>query len=319
VSTFHKANEVFQEKSSFRTFGSQLASKSESPYHAHKKILYLFKIFVSERFRLCCFCSMSNEEFVQLKQNVGGLISFNSFLSTSADEHVSLHFALSSLDDPNLKAIFYVINVDLTLTSGPVGYLNGSSSYFYEEQEYLWGMNAIFRISEIREVESGVCQVNLIVTSGDDSQLRHLTDYMRREVGILSGMQRLGNLMIEMGEWSKAKDIYETLLEEEEDPCIIQQLGFIAHRMGDLDGALRHFRHALSVFATLLSPNDPELATIYSNVGCVLKDKGRLEEALKQFKRTLELQRSVRKPNKLHIVCSLSLSSISVVSRSFLL
>ncbi|CAF1024957.1 unnamed protein product [Rotaria magnacalcarata] len=247
---------------------------------------------------------MSIEELIKLKENVGGLISFNSFLSTSADEHVSRQFALSSLDDPSLKAIFYVINVNLALTSSPVGYLSRRLSYFYDEQEYLWDMNAIFRISEVREVENGVCQVNLTTTSENDSQLKQLTDYMRREIGILSGMQRLGYLMTEMGEWSKAKDIYETLLQEEEDPCIIQQLGFIAHQLGDLDEALRYYRHALSIFATLLSPNDPELATIYANVGCVLNDKGHLEDALEQFKRTLELQCSVEKPNKLHIVVS---------------
>ncbi|CAF2106898.1 unnamed protein product [Rotaria magnacalcarata] len=162
-------------------------------------------------------------------------------------------------------------------------------------------MNAIFRINEVREVENGVCQVNLTTTSENDSQSKQLTDYMRREIGILSGMQRLGYLMTEMGEWSKAKDIYETLLQEEEDPCIIQQLGFIAHQMSDPDAALRYYRHALSIFSTLLSPNDPELATIYANVGCVLNDKGHLEDALEQFKRTLKRQSSVEKPNKLHI------------------
>lgn len=253
---------------------------------------------------------MSIEEFIQLKQNVGGLISFNSFLSTSADELISRQFALSTLDDPSLKAIIYVINVDIALTSSPVGYLDRRLSYFHQEQEYLWGMNTVFRISEVREVEDGVCQVNLTTTSENDSQLKQLTDYMRREIGILSGMQRLGYLMAEMGEWSKAKDIYETLLQEEEDPCIIQQLGFIAHQMGDLDTALRHFQHALSIFATLLSPNDAEIATIYSNIGCVLNEKEHLEDALEQFKRSLELQRSVEKPNKLQIVCCLCLSNV---------
>ncbi|CAF2098269.1 unnamed protein product [Rotaria magnacalcarata] len=267
----------------------------------HHQLKNLHRTLSSGNFTVYRGQSMSIEELIKLKENVGGLISFNSFLSTSADEHVSRQFALSSLDDPSLKAIFYVINVNLALTSSLVGYLSRRLSYFYDEQEYLWDMNAIFRISEVREVENGVCQVNLTTTSENDSQLKQLTDYMRREIGILSGMQRLGYLMTEMGEWSKAKDIYETLLQEEEDPCIIQQLGFIAHQLGDLDEALRYYRHALSIFATLLSPNDPELATIYANVGCVLNDKGHLEDALEQFKRTLELQCSVEKPNKLHI------------------
>ena len=258
---------------------------------------------------------MSNEEFKQLQ--VGGLISFNSFLSTSADQQVSLVFARSSLDDSEAKAILFVIHVDLALASSPVGFLDDGLTYFSGEKEYLWGMNTIFRIDGIREEEDGLFHVNLVMARNDDSQLRQLTDYMRREVSVLSGLQRLGSLMIDMGEWSKAKDIYETLLQEKADPCIIQQLGFIAHQMNDLDAALEHYRHALTIFSTSLSPNDPELATIYSNIGCVLNDRGRLGEALKQFKRSLELQRSSKTPNDLHIVCTLSLSlSLSLSNQS---
>ena len=178
-------------------------------------------------------------------------------------------------------------------------------------------MNTVFCVDQIREDEDGLCQVNLIMARNDDSQLKQLTDYMRREVSILPGLQRLGNLMIDMGEWSKAKDIYETLLREEADPCTIQQLGFIAHQMNDLDTALKHYQHALAVFASSLSSNDSELATIYSNIGCVLNDKGRLREALEHLKRTLKLQRSVQKPNDLHIVCTLALSNHSVIPRPF--
>ncbi|CAM4774554.1 unnamed protein product [Rotaria magnacalcarata] len=267
----------------------------------HRQLEDLRRTLPNRNFTVYRGQSMSNEEFLKLKQSVGGLISFNSFLSTSADQHVSRLFALSSLDNPDIKAIFYVIDVDLALTSSPIGYLDESFSYFYGEQEYLWGMNAVFRISAIQELDNGLCQVNLMVTSDDDVQLKQLTDYMRRDVGILPGMQQLGSLMIEMGEWSKAKDIYETLLQEDENYYTIQQLGYIAHRMKDLDAALRYYRRALSVFATLASPNDSELATIYSNVGCVLNDKGRLREALKQYQRTLELECNAKKPNIVNI------------------
>jgi tetratricopeptide (TPR) repeat protein len=247
---------------------------------------------------------MSIGEFKQLQ--IGGLVSFNSFLSTSADKQVSLLFARPSLDDSEAKAVLFVIHVDLALTASSVGFLDDGFTYFYGEKEYLWGMNTVFCIDDIREAEDGLCQVKLIVTRNDDSQLKQLTDYMRREVSTLSGLSRLGNLMIEMGERSKAKDIYETLLQEEADPCTIQQLGFIAHQMNDLDTALGHYRRALSLFATSLSPNDHRLATIYSNIGCVLNDNGRLREALNHLKRTIELHRSLHKPDDLHIVCTVA-------------
>lgn len=120
---------------------------------------------------------------------------------------------------------------------------------------------------------------------------------MRKEVEILSGKHRLGNLMIEMGEWSKATDIYEALLQEDEDPYIIQQLGFVAHKMHNFDTALEHYRHALSLLTNVLSPNDSGLATIHSNIGAVLNDKKNLGEALEQFEHALKLQRSVMQPN----------------------
>jgi tetratricopeptide (TPR) repeat protein len=245
---------------------------------------------------------MSIEEFNKLKKNEGGLVVFNSYLSTSGDKNISMKYAISSLDNINMKAIFFVIHVDQTLTSNLVASLGENLSYFPHEQEYLWDMNSIFRIGKILEEENGVCQVNLTVTSDDDPQLRQLMEFMRKESGTLPGMQRLGNLMIEMGEWMKAKDIFETILQEEDDPCINQQLGFIAHQMNNLDEALRYYQHSLSIFLTNQSSDDPRLATLYSNIGCILKDQGNLKEADKQFQHVLKLEYSTNNPNKENIV-----------------
>ena len=248
-----------------------------------------------------CF-SMSSEEFDKLRENVGGLISFNSFLSTSADEGVSQGFALPSLGHRNMKAILFVITIDPGLISCPVAYLGESLSYFSDEHEYLWGMNTIFRISRAKEEQNGLCRVHLTVTNEDDPQLRQLTEYMRIEAGRLSGIQRLGNLMIEMGEWTKAKDLYETLLQEEASLSTIQQLGLIAYRMNNPDEALRHYQRAVSIILTDSAPDGSSLATLYSNIGCVLIHQNRLSEARKRFQRALKLERNVEKPNKEYIV-----------------
>ena len=246
--------------------------------------------------------SMSIEEFDKLRGNVGGLISFNSFLSTSADKDVSQFFARSSLEHRDMKAILFVIDIDLALISCPVAYLGESLSYFSDEHEYLWGMNTIFRISRVKEDRNGLCHIHLTVTNEDDPQLRQLTEYMRQEAGRLSGIQRLGNLMIEMGEWTKAKDLYETLLQEEASLSTIQQLGFIAYRMNNPDEALRHYQRAVSIILTDSTSDSSSLATLHSNIGCVLIDQNRLSEARKRFQRALKLERKVEKPNKEYIV-----------------
>ena len=248
---------------------------------------------------------MSNDEFAELKNNVGGLIAFNSFLSTSAAQDVSLVFAAAVSGDPDMTAILYVIHVDLALISTPIAYLDEHFSHFRDEQEYLWGMNAVFRIAQIREMHNRPCEVVLKMTSSNDVQLKQLTDHLRKEVGLSSGLQRLGNLMIEMGEWDKAKDIYETILREQESPYIMHQLGFIAHRMNDFNTALMHYRQVLSILVASPSPNGSELAVLYSNIGCVLKDQDRLKEALEQFKLALKLKRINDKSDKLNTVSHL--------------
>jgi hypothetical protein len=81
---------------------------------------------------------MSKQAFDELKKSVGGLISFNCFLSTSADKTVGLGFAISSLDDPDSQAVLFVIDVDPTVSiSSPLASLDETHTNFIEEREYL--------------------------------------------------------------------------------------------------------------------------------------------------------------------------------------
>ena len=249
---------------------------------------------------------MSNEEFDELKKNKGGLIAFNSFLSTSSDKDVSLAFAQISLDDPDVKALFYVIEIDpnlLTLT--PVAYLGEDHSHFSAEKEYLWSMNAIFRIGGITEVEKDLWQVSLMITSDDDPQLRQLTEYMKKEAGTLSGMERLGNLMIDMGEWSKAKDIYDTLRKNGENIGIYSQLAFIAYRMSELDTALQYYQDILVALSEDPTQYPHSLASVHSNMGGIFMAKNLSKKARKHFQQALDLERNVEEPIEENIVSNL--------------
>lgn len=124
---------------------------------------------------------MLNKEFERMKKNEGGLLAFNNFLSTSYDEQVSLAFAASSSDDPDLMGIFFRIEINSLLASAPFASLDNISYYSNIEKEILFSMHTVFRIGNIQQIQERLWQVQLILTSDNDEQLKRLTDHIRYE------------------------------------------------------------------------------------------------------------------------------------------
>jgi hypothetical protein len=122
---------------------------------------------------------VSNEEFDKMKKSGGGLLVFNNFLSTSYDEQVSLAFAASSSEDPDLIGIFFRIEINPLVASVPFASLDNISYYSDSEKEILFSMHTIFRIGNIQQIQDRLWQVQLILTSDNDEQLKRLTDYVR--------------------------------------------------------------------------------------------------------------------------------------------
>ncbi|CAM4809391.1 unnamed protein product [Rotaria magnacalcarata] len=106
----------------------------------------------------------------------------------------------------------------------------------------------IFRIGEIALLDNGVWNVKLILTHHDDADLRRLMTVISRDVEGSTGLYRLGLLMAKMGEWDKAKDVYELLAEKTSDDensmpaSLHHQLGVIYYQKADLQNALIHYQ-----------------------------------------------------------------------------
>lgn len=127
---------------------------------------------------------MSKENFERLKGNVGGLLAFNSFVSTSAEESVARSFILGIDENhPTLVAILFKIHVDTSMkTSSPFASVAHLSQM--GEAEFLFSILPVFRIGEIHPSEDGIWHVQLKMTMDDDEQLRQLTEYIHRESSI---------------------------------------------------------------------------------------------------------------------------------------
>jgi hypothetical protein len=72
---------------------------------------------------------LSPIDFDQLMKTKGGLMSFNTFLSTSLDRTVSFAFAESTIHNPDLIGVLFEITIDPSIPSPPFADIRNVSVY----------------------------------------------------------------------------------------------------------------------------------------------------------------------------------------------
>jgi tetratricopeptide (TPR) repeat protein len=189
---------------------------------------------------------LSKEDFEKLVKAKGGLISFNNFLSTSKNQEVSLSFAHSASIAANMVGILFVMSIDPSVSSAPFACIE-QLSFLEAEAEILFSMHTVFRISDIKQINSDnqVYQVELQLTTDDDKQLRTLTNWFAEDVQDDIGWKRLGSLLLKIGQFEKAEDFYNAILEhtsnDRDKIHYYHQLAFIKHHKGDFK--MSHWYH----------------------------------------------------------------------------
>jgi hypothetical protein len=121
---------------------------------------------------------MSPTDFDQLKKTQGGLLSFNNFLFTSKNRHASLNFACQSIATSSLLGILFVMEIDPSITSTPFANTR-DISYNPTDEQILFSIPSVFRIGHIKQIENSntrLWQVELTLTSEDDSQFHELIE-----------------------------------------------------------------------------------------------------------------------------------------------
>ncbi|CAF1456802.1 unnamed protein product [Adineta steineri] len=232
-------------------------------------------------------------DFQKLQKAEGGLMSFNNFLSTSTNEKVSFSFAQDASTKPNMVGIFFIMSIDPCLKAAPFASIQ-EMSYFKGEEETLFSMHTVFRVNTIKQMDNKnqVYQVELQLTSDDDQQLRLLTDRIRKEA-IGSGWQRLAKLLVKIGQFNKADEVYTVLLEqtsdESEKAIYYNQLGRIKDDQGDYEKAIWYHKQGLEIKKKILPSYHRDLAISYSNIGSVYHKMGEYLEALSFYEKDLEI------------------------------
>ncbi|CAF3317558.1 unnamed protein product [Rotaria socialis] len=231
---------------------------------------------------------LSKDDFNKLQE--GALISFNSFLSTSEEESVASGYAESNANAPeNGVGVLFRMLIDPNIPSTPFARIKNISQ-FYDEQEVLFSMQAVFRIRKIQEYpkNNAVRQVDLDLTPDKDPQLCKLKNFIREEIDGKTDWDRLGKLLIKIGQYSEAEKWYTTQLKQiSSDRNAVDDieyyLGIAKLEQGEYQDAASFFKKSLEITRHSSSKGPALLAGIHSMIGSAYKGMGDYLKALESY------------------------------------
>jgi tetratricopeptide (TPR) repeat protein len=237
---------------------------------------------------------LSSTDFEQTKQTQGGLLAFNNFLSTSQKRDVSLEFARGTMATSSLVGVLFVIEIDPSITATPFANVGNVGDY-PGEKEILFSMHSVFRIGQVKQIDKNdrLWQVDLILTGDDDPQLHALTERMREETSGSKGWLRLGKLIMKLGQFNKAEELYDILLNQTnndgEKSLVYYQLGVVKRNQGKYEEAIGFYEKALEIDQKNLAPTHSDLAASYNNIGMVYDNMGEYSKALSSHEKAIEI------------------------------
>jgi tetratricopeptide (TPR) repeat protein len=257
----------------------------------------------SDSFTLYRGQGLSQADFNQLKNTEGGLLAFNNFLSTSQNPNVCLEFARRTVATSNLVGVLFIMKIDPSISATPFANV-GNISFIKEEEEILFSMHSVFRIGQVKKIDEKerLWQLDLTLTSDDDPQLHALTERMREETyPHLKGWDRLGMLLMKLGHYKKAEELYEILIlqttNESEKTHLYHMLGMVKNREGKYVEAVEFYERSIRIKQKILSPTHSDLAASYSCLGVVYKNMGDYSKALSYYREALEIWQNTHPPN----------------------
>jgi tetratricopeptide (TPR) repeat protein len=257
--------------------------------------------------------ALSKREFEKLKSNNGGLLSINTFLSTSEDKDIALLFTGGTLENPNIEAILFEICLNPQEVSN-VTYANIDQFSVFQgtEKEYLFSMGTVFRIESVDKISGrDVWCVRLTLTTDIDVQLKSLTLHMKQKLQTCDTiLLKFVRLMQQMGFQATALQFYLKRYDIR-NGAVFEDNGVISYLIGGIclegqnyEGALHWFQRTLNLMNKQLSGEPLFLCTLYNSIGIAHSSTGNLDLAFEFHQRALELALSLPETSKCTIANS---------------
>lgn len=240
---------------------------------------------------------MSIDELNTIKNNIGGLISMNTFLSTTLDCQVACMYAGYGSSLPTVASVLFEINIDHAdevSLDRPFAFI-GSFSDKHDENEILFSMGSIFRIESVEQYDS-MCLVTLEIYTRPKQCISEFENHLRSKfVGRSTNELTLGDLLLEMGELKQAEQFYSIMIGQQNPDRFETEIALLQNSMslwyidrGDYDSA----RILLEQAVNINSGNQTLKSSLLNNIGLCWLNQDSYKRALKYFKRSKKYKRS---------------------------
>jgi tetratricopeptide (TPR) repeat protein len=247
---------------------------------------------------------ISKVGFEQMTKTKDGLMSFNNFLSTSKTRTVSLDFAQRAVINPDLVGILFIMTIDPSKSTTPFASIIDVSYFKDQEDEVLFAMNTVFRICNITPMGENhrLFQVELTLTSDNDKDLHALTDRIREETfPDMGGWYRLGLVLLKMGQFHKAEEVYKILLEQttnESDKALIyHRIGLTKYDQGEYKEAAKFYEKSIEIRRKFIPSDHFNLAASILCLGNVYQNLGEYPKALSFHQEAVQIYQKIFPPN----------------------
>ncbi|CAF4947965.1 unnamed protein product, partial [Rotaria socialis] len=170
-------------------------------------------------------------------------------------------------------------------------------------------MHTVFRVGEIKRTaeNSRLWDVQLTITDESDPQLAGLTDRIKEEIDG-RGWYRMGYLMLKVGHFDQAEELYNELLEnashDSDRASVYYQLGCLKDAQGEYQQAVTSYEKSLKIREKALAPTHPDLAASYNNIGGVYDNMGKYSKALKYYEKSLKIREIALPPTHPYLASS---------------
>ncbi|CAF3361473.1 unnamed protein product [Rotaria socialis] len=262
---------------------------------------------------------LGKEDFQNLLDSKGGLLSFNNFLSTSMEPKVGMEFVERALQkNQDIVGVIFIMKIDqskISTSNTPFAMIDEHSA-IRGEKEILFTMHTVFRVVEMKQTttNSRLWEIQLTITDENDPQLSALTNRIKEEI-TGSGWYRMGKLMLQVGHLDQAEELYNELLEsastDSDRAFIYHQLGWLKDDQGKYPEAVKFYEKSLEIKRKTLPEDDASLAATYSVIGTVYYNMGDYSKALEFHEKAYKIYEKTLPPN--HPNLATSYNEIGVV------
>ncbi|CAF3436885.1 unnamed protein product [Rotaria socialis] len=159
-----------------------------------------------------------------------------------------------------------------------------------QEKEILFTMRTVFRIVEIKQTTKNNCnwEAQLTITDESDPQLTGLTDCIKEEIND-EGWYRMGQLIVEVGHFNQAEELYNELLantsNDSDRTHIYHMLGYLKHDQGEYEETVTFYEKSLETKRKTVPEDDASSASTYGNIGTTYRRMGDYSKALEFYEK----------------------------------